>query len=524
MKLANFKLSLAILSAVQLADAGNTYSLPVPTGAAELEWVSHSTFRFHRTWNSHIETKPDRTSEEIAVSKTNEKGIIEFRSEHLIVRIIESTLALEVFDGREKLLLKETKAALNNSGKIQLTRQILESEEFLGFGPRTDSRLGARGLLIDSQTPFFISTSGYGMEFTSAGKYHFDLGKTSTSDALTIIDGENRVEYFFHYGPSVKDIFEERAKWQSSVDYGEEDVNIRSAARLPKFARKMEKQPDSCKAIAALVHASLSGTRVPAINLDDYPDYNMQLLGQLVPMVYSKEWSPATGLRKQLIPFLITYLQEAKDKGYPMIHPLPMQFPDDKAGLERSDEFMLGDEILVAPLCGKQNRRTVYLPRGYWTSFPSGQRFSGRQTIDVSALAGQIPMFLKNGAVLPLGPLLDNGPTEIHYFPKLGGEFFIWEPDADFISQLHASPALDYYRVESETRKDRDYEWVLHHMEEPARVQMVDGPEFARSTSLSAMGLNQWFFDTIKKELRLRLHATVGSHEIVNIWLATGSK
>ena len=185
---------------------------------------------------------------------------------------------------------------------------------------------------------------------------------------------------------------------------------------------------------------------------------------------------------------------------------------------------MLGDEILVAPLCEQQNRRTVYLPRGYWTSFPSGQRFSGRQTIDVSAVAGQIPMFLKNGAVLPLGPLLDKGPTEIHYFPKLGGEFFIWEPDADFISQLHASPALDYYRVESETRKDRDYEWVLHHMEEPARVQMVDGPDFARSTSLSTMGLNQWFFDTTKKELRLRLHATVGGHEIVNIWLATGSK
>ena len=514
------KLAITFLLVVQSARAGNTYALPAPKGAAEIEWLSHSSFRFLRTWSGPIPSKPDRVAETVAVTRTNKTGVIEFRSEHLIVKIVESTLAFEVRDGLEKLLLHETVGVQQKADRITLNRKILVKEEFFGLGSRTEKTLSAKGMMIESQDPFLISTAGYGLNYSSAGKFRFDLGKTNVSDARTEITGGNQVEYTFHYGPSVKDIFEERAKWLPPVDYGEEDVNVRSALRLPKFALKMKKQSDSCLAISALVHASLSGTRVAAINLEDYAeDENMQLLGQLIPMIYRKEWSVATGIRKQLTPFLITYLQEAKDKGYPMIHPLPMQFPDDPEGLKRSDEFMLGDEILVAPFCDPLDHRTVYLPRGNWTSFPGGQKFPGRQTIEIKAVKGEVPLFVKNGAVLPLASLADQGPMEMHYYPKLGGEFFIWEPDADFISQLHASPALDYYRVESETKKDRVYEWVLHHMDAPTKVQMVDGPEFKKVDSFDAQGLNQWLFDSIKKEVRLRVYATVGNHEIVNIWL-----
>ncbi len=500
--------------------AGNTYPLPVSDGAAEIEWITPSTFRFQRVWNGALDSKPDRASETVVVDRSAEKGILEFRSKHLVVRVNEATLAFEVIDGHEKVLLREDKGAELKDGQIVLRRRMPDKEDFVGLGPRTEQRLGAKGMVIESQTPFLISTAGYGLDYSSAGEFRFDLGKTNPAEARTIISGVSRVEYLFHYGPGPKEIFEERAKWLPPIDFREEDVGVRAAARLPKYARKLDKQTDSCKAVAALVHASMTGTRVPALNPDDYPgDVNMEVLAQVLPMVYRKEWSNATGLRKRLAPFLITYLQEATEKGYPMIHPLPMQFSEDGAGLDRSDEFMLGDEMLVAPFCGAQQKRTVYLPRGNWTRLTGGPSIRGKQTISIDAKAGELPIFLRNGAVLPLAPLSDDEPMEMHYYPKLGGEFFIWEPDADFISQLHASPALDYFRVESETRKERVYEWVLHQMEEPKEVQMVDGPTFERAQNAEAMGLNRWMFNPVTKEVRVRLQAKVGGHEIVNIWL-----
>ena len=500
--------------------AGNTYPLPASDGAAEIEWITPSTFRFHRVWKAELDSKPDRASEMVAVDRSVEKGVIEFRSKHLVVKIHEQTLAIEVMDGHEKVLLHENRGVELIDGQIVLARRIADKEDFVGLGPRTDERLGARGMVIESQTPFLISTAGYGMDYSSAGKFRFDFGNTNRAEARTIISGAHRVEYLFHYGPGPKEVFEERGKWLPPIEFREEDVGVRAGARLPKYARKLDKQTDSCKAVAALVHASMTGTRVPALSPEDYTgDANIELLAQIAPMVYRKDWSNPTGLRKRLASFLITYLQEATEKGYPMIHPLPMQFPEDAAGLERSDEFMLGDEMLVAPFCGEQKQRTVYLPRGNWTSLTGGPAITGRQTITIEAKAGELPIFVKNGAVLPLAPLNDDGPMEMHYYPKLGGEFFIWEPDADFISQLHASPALDYFRVESETRKERVYEWVLHHMEEPKEVQMVDGPTFERARNAEAMGLNRWMFDPATKEVRVRIQAKAGGHEIVNIWL-----
>ena len=64
---------------------------------------------------------------------------------------------------------------------------------------------------------------------------------------------------------------------------------------------------------------------------------------------------------------------------------------------------------------------------------------------------------------------------ELHYFPSLGGEFFLWEPDVNDNSQFHAAPAGDYVRVEIESQKRRTYEWILHHMKSPREVAEDSG-------------------------------------------------
>ena len=62
----------------------------------------------------------------------------------------------------------------------------------------------------------------------------------------------------------------------------------------------------------------------------------------------------------------------------------------------------------------------------------------------------------------------------LHYFPKAGGEFFLLEGDIAEYSQVHAAPALDIIRLEIESKKDRDYQWVVHHVERPSGVEFED--------------------------------------------------
>ena len=91
------------------------------------------------------------------------------------------------------------------------------------MGPRTDAKFSARGMLLESQNPFLISTNGYGLDYRSAGKFTFDLGKTNPEQARMTIKSTDQFEYYFYYGPTPKEIFEERAKLEPAFVYGERD-------------------------------------------------------------------------------------------------------------------------------------------------------------------------------------------------------------------------------------------------------------------------------------------------------------
>ena len=94
---------------------------------------------------------------------------------------------------------------------------------------------------------------------------------------------------------------------------------------------------------------------------------------------------------------------------------------------------------------------------------------------------------------------------ELHYYPKLGAEFFIWEPDLAEVTQVHAAPALDYARVEIESKKDRLYEWVLHHTPAVLEVSEVSegaaGP-YRKVADAARMAPGTWRYDAAARQLR----------------------
>ncbi|HEY0385654.1 MAG TPA: TIM-barrel domain-containing protein, partial [Pyrinomonadaceae bacterium] len=110
-------------------------------------------------------------------------------------------------------------------------------------------------------------------------------------------------------------------------------------------------------------------------------------------------------LRYRLLPFLYTTLEEAHRTGVPLFRPLLLNYQQDYNTLNIDDEFMVGDALLVAPVVKPDiTSRMVYLPAGTWFDYWTGRKFSGPQMIRVDAPLEVVPMFVRGGAILPLGP------------------------------------------------------------------------------------------------------------------------
>ena len=97
------------------------------------------------------------------------------------------------------------------------------------------------------------------------------------------------------------------------------------------------------------------------------------------------------------LPYIQKYSQVACDTGMPVVRHLVLKYLNDANVYGLSDEFMLGDGLLIAPILTEgTNEREVYLPVGNWTDLLTGAVVEGGKRLTVSANIGQIPVFLNN--------------------------------------------------------------------------------------------------------------------------------
>ncbi len=114
-------------------------------------------------------------------------------------------------------------------------------------------------------------------------------------------------------------------------------------------------------------------------------------------------------LRYRLIPYLYDCFRTAELTGVPVFRPLVLNFEKDVKTAEINDQFMLGDWIMVAPIVdqGKVSR-DVYLPKGgNWYDFHTGERFPGGTRILREAPLDTCPIYIREGAILPLWPVMN---------------------------------------------------------------------------------------------------------------------
>jgi alpha-glucosidase (family GH31 glycosyl hydrolase) len=108
--------------------------------------------------------------------------------------------------------------------------------------------------------------------------------------------------------------------------------------------------------------------------------------------------------RYAMIPSLYSWEHEAHETGIGIVRPLFWEFPDDPACANEASEWMLGDQLLVAPVMAKHAMLVgIYLPSGVWFDYNTGARLEGGKTIDYPVDANtwaDVPTFVREGSIL----------------------------------------------------------------------------------------------------------------------------
>lgn len=108
-------------------------------------------------------------------------------------------------------------------------------------------------------------------------------------------------------------------------------------------------------------------------------------------------------LHVELFPYIYTYLTQAHDNGTPIMQALWLKFYDDPKTAAIDDEYLFGDEILVAPVITQgATSRTLYLPSGNWYPFNGGTAVAGGVSVTVSAPVDSIPVYVPAGSIIPM--------------------------------------------------------------------------------------------------------------------------
>ncbi|GAC1484201.1 MAG: alpha-xylosidase [Candidatus Dormibacteria bacterium] len=127
-------------------------------------------------------------------------------------------------------------------------------------------------------------------------------------------------------------------------------------------------------------------------------------------------------LRYRLLPYLYSAALKAAT-GPPLVRPLVYDQPADLTTHHVDHEYLLGPDLLVAPMFQARGTRDVYLPSGDWYDFWTDEKFQGRRWISYAAELETLPLFVRAGAILPMGPELqysDEGgwdPLVLHVYP-----------------------------------------------------------------------------------------------------------
>ncbi len=229
-------------------------------------------------------------------------------------------------------------------------------------------------------------------------------------------------------------------------------------------------------------------------------------------------------LHHELGPLLYSLAIEAHRSGRPLARPLVFDYPDDPAVGDLWDEFLIGHDLLVAPLWRVGDRsRQVYLPRGTWIDFwDPAQRVQGPTTITADAPLDRLPLYVRAGGILPLdvssavtgnGSLASAGRLTIDGYPSGTSSLTLHEDEGDSTFTLSETPATQLQI------RGRPRGYIIRLLADAVRGVTLDGTALTSVDSFAALELDHraWFFDIGAGRVWIKF-ATTGS--VANVAVA----
>jgi alpha-D-xyloside xylohydrolase len=161
--------------------------------------------------------------------------------------------------------------------------------------------------------------------------------------------------------------------------------------------------------------------------------------------LYGNQWSAATranlltidNLRYRLMPYIYSLAWKVTSEGYTIMRPLVFDYPNDSQVFDIKDQFLFGPAFLVNPVTAAGvTSRSVYLPAGTWYDFWTGSTLAGGASAAVDAPLSEIPLFVKAGSIVPMGPAIQYAtesvdPLEIRIYAGQDGSFTLYEDEGD---------------------------------------------------------------------------------------------
>ena len=270
------------------------------------------------------------------------------------------------------------------------------------------------------------------------------------------------------------------------------------------------------------------------------------------PWVYGE---PYTSIIREIIetryrwlPYLYTLFEEASRTASPVLCPTFFYTPDDPETYNQDSEFLLGKNLLVAPVYIEgATERTLYLPTGsQWYDYETDQLYEGGTDITVPAPLEMIPLFVRAGAILPTGPVIQyvnssiEPPLNIDIYPGPDQDFTLYEDDGVTLNYQQG----EYLRTRLSHRQEtvqtlfniesieglllpgiRSWNLTFHAIpEEPENIH-INGELLSKSHHKNSSEIQQsgWDYDSENRLLLIQIEETSENVNLVITKKTSGS-
>ena len=187
------------------------------------------------------------------------------------------------------------------------------------------------------------------------------------------------------------------------------------------------------------------GTFCPVFRTHGHRDHNEMWTYDKVEPILLEYYK----LRYRLMPYIYSLAWKVTNEDYTIQRPLVMDWQSDEKTWNIGDQFMFGPALMVNPVMREDaTRRDVYLPASpVWYSFWTGDPIAGRGWIEAEAPLERIPLYVRAGSIVPMGPEIEyadedpDGPIELRVYTGADGSFTLYNDEGnnyDYMKGVHS--------------------------------------------------------------------------------------